>query len=78
MLSDNTVTKRRVLAEAKKVAKRAQDAARKQLHVVGRGAVPKPRRFRPGTVALREIRQIQKTTDLLICKRPFGRYELRT
>jgi histone H3 len=31
------------------------------------------KRFRPGTVALREIRKYQKGTDLLIRKRPFGR-----
>lgn len=30
-------------------------------------------RFRPGTVALREIRFFQKTTDLLMRKRPFWR-----
>jgi histone H3 len=34
---------------------------------------PKKRRWRPGTVALREIRRYQKTTDLLIKKAPFGR-----
>ena len=31
------------------------------------------RRFRPGTVALREIRRYQKSTDLLIRKLPFQR-----
>lgn len=31
------------------------------------------RRYRPGTVALREIRHYQKTTDLLIRKLPFAR-----
>lgn len=31
------------------------------------------RRFRPGTVALREIRKYQKSTDLLIRKLPFSR-----
>ena len=31
------------------------------------------RRFRPGTVALREIRKYQKTTDLLLRKQPFQR-----
>ncbi|KAK6090514.1 hypothetical protein P3W45_000611 [Vairimorpha bombi] len=31
------------------------------------------RRFKPGTVALREIRKYQKSTDLLIRKRPFQR-----
>jgi histone H3/H4 len=30
-------------------------------------------RFRPGTVALREIRRYQKSSDLLIKKRPFQR-----
>ncbi len=33
----------------------------------------KPHRFRPGTVALREIRRYQKSTDLLIRKLPFQR-----
>ncbi|AFR92201.1 histone H3 [Cryptococcus neoformans] len=33
----------------------------------------KKHRFRPGTVALREIRHYQKSTDLLIAKLPFSR-----
>ena len=33
----------------------------------------KSRRFRPGTVALREIRKYQKCTELLIRKLPFQR-----
>lgn len=38
------------------------------------GGVRKPpHRYRPGTVALREIRKFQKTTDLLIRKLPFQR-----
>ena len=32
-----------------------------------------PHRFWPGTVALREIRRYQKSTELLICKLPFQR-----
>merc|ERR1711881_568514 len=35
--------------------------------------VKKPHRYRPGTVALREIRKYQKSTDLLIRKAPFQR-----
>ena len=35
------------------------------------GGVEKPHRYRPGTIALREIRQYQKSTDLLIRKAPF-------
>lgn len=33
----------------------------------------KKQRFRPGTVALREIRKYQKSTDLLLRKLPFAR-----
>jgi histone H3 len=35
--------------------------------------VKKMHRFRPGTVALREIRRYQRSTELLIRKVPFGR-----
>lgn len=37
------------------------------------GGVKKPHRYRPGTVALREIRKYQKSTELLISKAPFQR-----
>ena len=40
---------------------------------VATGGVKKPHRFRPGTVALREIRRYQKSTELLIRKLPFQR-----
>lgn len=36
-------------------------------------AAAKPRRYRPGTVALREIRRYQKSSDLLLRKLPFQR-----
>ena len=39
----------------------------------GGGGIKKPHRFRPGTVALREIRKYQKSTELLIRKLPFQR-----
>ena len=38
-----------------------------------KGRVRKQRRFRPGTVALREITRYQKSTELLIRKLPFQR-----
>lgn len=38
-----------------------------------KGGVKRPHRHRPGTVALREIRRYQKSTDLLIRKMPFQR-----
>lgn len=37
------------------------------------GKVVKPHRYRPGTVALREIRKYQKSTSLLLRKLPFQR-----
>jgi len=50
---------------ATKAARRAAPAA---------GGLPKkPHRYRPGTVALREIRRYQKSTQLLIRKLPFQR-----
>ena len=38
------------------------------------GGVKKPHRYRPGTVALREIRRYQKSTELLLRKAPFARF----
>ncbi|TFK76808.1 histone 3 [Pluteus cervinus] len=49
----------------------AKSAARKTANTTG--GVKKPHRFRPGTVALREIRRYQKSTELLIRKLPFQR-----
>ena len=37
------------------------------------GGLKKPHRYRPGTVALREIRRYQRSTDLQIRKLPFQR-----
>ncbi|RCV17168.1 hypothetical protein SETIT_3G198100v2 [Setaria italica] len=37
------------------------------------GRIKKPHRWRPGTVALREIRKFQKSTNLLIPFAPFAR-----
>ncbi|KAI0272741.1 histone-fold-containing protein [Gloeopeniophorella convolvens] len=50
----------------------AKSSARKTAAAVT-GGVKKPHRFRPGTVALREIRRYQKSTELLIRKLPFQR-----
>lgn len=49
----------------------AEKAARKAAPAAG--GVKKPHRYRPGTVALREIRRFQKSTELLIRKLPFQR-----
>ena len=49
----------------------AEKAVRKQ--APNKKGTNKPHRYRPGTVALREIRRFQKSTDLLIRKKPFGK-----
>jgi histone H3 len=51
----------------------ASKAVRNAAPVAGRVIIKKPHRYRPGTVALREIRRYQKSTDLLIRKLPFQR-----
>lgn len=67
------------MARTKQTARQSTGgkAPRKTLttQVVAAKTVPvkKPRRYRPGTVALREIRKYQKSTDLLIRKLPFQR-----
>jgi histone H3 len=48
----------------------AAKAAIKATPTVG---TTRPHRYRPGTVALREIRQYQKSTNLLLRKLPFQR-----
>ena len=50
----------------------ANKAARKTASV-NTGGIKKAHRFKPGTVALREIRRFQKSTELLIRKLPFQR-----
>ena len=50
---------------------KTKQAARKSAPATG--GVKKPHRYRPGTVALREIRKYQKSTELLIRKLPFQR-----
>ena len=70
------------MARTKQTARKSTGgkAPRKQLAVKAarnsrppRGGVAKPYRYRPGTVALREIRRYQKSTELLIRKMPFQR-----
>lgn len=70
------------MARTKQTARKSTGgkAPRKQLAMKvarktapGTGTIKKPHRYRPGTVALREIRKYQKTTELLIRKLPFQR-----
>jgi len=59
-------------APRKQVASKARKSSTSQASQTSAG-VKKPHRFRPGTVALREIRRYQKSTELLIRKLPFQR-----
>ena len=66
---------KRILAE-KREEKRKKAAARitkKAGQQAPKGGVKKHYRYRPGTVALKQIRQYQKSTELLIRKLPFQR-----
>ena len=64
---------RKKAAERAAQAAKAAKAARKSSMKAPKGGVKKPHRFQPGTVALKEIRRYQKTTELLIQKLPFQR-----
>jgi len=57
-------------APRKQISTKMNRAASKGLPA---GAVKRPHRYRPGTVALREIRRYQKSTEMLIRKLPFQR-----
>lgn len=54
-------------------APRTSQATQAETQKKRRGPNLKPHRFRPGTVALREIRRYQKSSELLIRKAPFQR-----
>ena len=53
--------------------KAAAKAAKKSGQKAPKGGVKKRYRYRPGTVALKQIRRYQKSTELLIRKLPFQR-----
>ena len=63
-------------AKSKSPKSKAKSAAKKSAtkkKSAAPGGVAKPHRFHPGTVALREIRRFQKSTELLIRRLPFQR-----
>ena len=70
------------MARTKHTARKGQGIKAPRKHIASKAArksilsnqgIKRPHRFRAGTVALREIRKFQKTTDLLIRKLPFQR-----
>ncbi|EMS66788.1 Histone H3.3 [Triticum urartu] len=79
---EQTMLKVLLMARTKQTARKSTGgkAPRKQLSTKAArksapttGGVKKPHRYRPGTVALREIRKYQKSMELLIRKLPFQR-----
>jgi len=78
---EQTRIRRDIMARTKQTARKSTGgkAPRKQLATkaarkeMATGGVKKPHRYRSGTVALREIRRYQNTTDLLIPQGPFQR-----
>ena len=85
-LSPSILGKKRIMARTKQTARKSTggksttklEGSKKRLTTGGKGAksyhgTKKPHRFHPGTVALREIRKYQKSTNLLIRKLPFQR-----
>ena len=66
---------KRILAEKREEERKkaAAKMAKKGGQKAPKGGVKKRYRYRPGTVALKQIRQYQKSTELLIRKLPFQR-----
>ena len=68
------LTKSMARKEVDKATKAGRKRANKgQLRTNATGGVKKPKRYKPGTVALREIRRYQKSTELLCRKLPMSR-----
>lgn len=77
------VTFQRTMARTKQTARRFTGGKTPRKNLAAKAArknptpwsqmKPKKRRYRPGTVAIREIRKFQKSTELLIQKLPFQR-----
>ena len=65
-------TARKSQAGIKKPRKQYSKTAKKTV-TSKTGGIKKPHKFRPGTVAAREIKKFQKSTELLIRKLPFQR-----
>jgi len=69
------------MARTKQNARKSVGGKAPRKHIASKAArkipvgapVKKPRRFKAGTVALREIRKYQKSVELLIRKAPFSR-----
>ena len=66
-------TQSKQTAVKSKSSKRALGNKKAKKSASGSTGAKKSFRWRPGTVALREVRRLQKSTDLLVAKAPFSR-----
>ena len=66
-------TQSKQTAVKSKSSKRALGNKKAKKSASGSTGAKKSFRWRPGTVALREVRKLQKSTDLLVAKAPFSR-----
>jgi histone H3 len=66
-------TQTKQTAVKSKSSKRALGQKKAKKSASGSTGVKKSFRWRPGTVALREVRRLQKGTELLVAKAPFSR-----
>lgn len=67
------IPKRNVRGVGHLIAAKAKKQVPRKTAPTTTGKIKMPHRYRPGTVALREIRKFQKSTELLIRKLPFQR-----
>ena|SRR5688500_15256686 len=66
-------TQTKQTAVKSKSSKRALGQKKAKKSASGATGMKRSFRWRPGTVALREVRRLQKSTELLIAKAPFSR-----
>ena len=62
------------ILEERKTQTAAKKATSARKTAPAEGGIKKRMRYRPGTVALREIKKYQRTTDLLLPRAPFQRF----
>lgn len=72
-ITKQVVTKRPSKSVASRKANKRGRAAAKAASKAPVTGAKKQHRWRPGTVALREVRRFQNSTDLLIARAPFRR-----
>jgi histone H3 len=72
-VKNNGPSKKKPATTKKRGAEEAAQKSSKKQKVTHDSGVKKPHRFKPGTVALREIRRYQKSTELLVPKRAMQR-----